>query len=226
MKRFARRLPSFPFWIWTGRKGATENVGKSRRSSGDQKKIINNMGLFWCRKDVFWRGNRKIGKAALRAGAKRKGETDFWDQAGIYALYTSDYRLVYVGQAGIGDKSCIGTRLKQHTRDELAGRWSLFSWFGLRRVKGNGQLGKKFALAYTPSRSVADILEGILIEVAEPPMNSQGGRFGPGVHRYVQTPSPYTPEATAADNRLKAIENKLTQNQKMLQSIKKRLPKQ
>jgi len=38
----------------------------------------------------------------------------------------------------------------------------------------------------TSRADLANVLEGILIEVAEPPMNSQKGRFGRRVERYIQ----------------------------------------
>jgi hypothetical protein len=173
------------------------------QGGGAQKnKIVKNMGLFWRRDHVTWRGNRKIGAAALvgvRSDAKRQGKVNFWNQVGIYALY-ANYQLVYVGQGGIGDKSCVGDRLKHHTKYDLAGRWDMFSWFGLRKVVAEGKLGAKFTLAQTTWRNIADILEGVLIEIAEPPMNSQKGRFGKSVHRYLQlAPTKEDPAKTLAD---------------------------
>ena len=166
-------------------------MAKTKKRRGKAKpKIIANMGLFWHRDKVLWSGDRRVGPKSLlgvRAGAKLAGDVDFWRQEGIYALY-ADYHLVYVGQAAGGDKSCIGSRLKRHTRDDLADRWDMFSWFGLRKVKKNLKLGAKFDKAKAPWIDVADVLEGILIEVAEPPQNSQKGRFGSGVHRYIQKP--------------------------------------
>jgi hypothetical protein len=165
-------------------------MAKTKKRRGKAKpKIIANMGLFWHRNKVLWSRSKRVSKGllGLRAGAKRSGEVDFWRQGGIYALYT-DYHLVYVGQAGLSDKSCIGSRLKRHTRDDLADRWDMFSWFGLRKVRKNLKLGAKFNKAKATWSDVADVLEGILIEVAEPPQNSQKGRFGPGVHCYSQKP--------------------------------------
>ena len=164
-------------------------MAKSRKQRG-KPKLIANMGLFWQRDKILWAGNRKVGKAALlgvRPGARHRGGVDFWRQAGIYALY-ADYHLIYVGQAGLGDKSCIGDRLRGHTKDDLAGRWDMFSWFGLRNVGENMKLGAKFERTHPTWKELADVLEGILIEVAEPPQNSQKGRFGPGVRRYIQVP--------------------------------------
>ena len=160
---------------------------KKRKDRG--QKIIRNMGLFWKRDQVQWKGNRGVGKARLagkRRFAKTQGEVDFWKQTGVYALY-ADYHLIYVGQAGLSDQSCLGARLKQHLTDDLAGRWDMFSWFGLQVVRGNdNKVGKRTKLSVSSRAHLANVLEGILIEVAEPPMNSQGGRFGKVVERYIQ----------------------------------------
>lgn len=189
-------------------------MAKKKATKTSQSKIIRNMGLFWKRDEVLWKGDRKVGPKSLlgqRAGAKRAGNVDFWRQVGVYALY-ADYHLVYVGQAGIGDKACIGTRLKKHTKDDLAGRWDMFSWFGLCKVKANLTLGARFGLAKATWNGIADILEGILIEVAEPPMNSQKGRFGKGVHRYLQAPLPREKFDIAAE--VRSLANQLTKIQK------------
>jgi hypothetical protein len=180
--------------------------------------IIANMSLFWDRQKVRWRGNRRIGRRCLRGlkkDAKRTGKVDFWQQAGIYALYTSDYKLVYVGQAGLGDASCIGNRLLSHTRDDLAGRWDIFSWFGLRKVNQNNTLGARFKLAKTTNPILANVLEGVLIEVAEPPLNSQKGRFGPRVVRYLQAlPDDFEDEVRL----LKQIDKRITKIERTLET--------
>jgi len=147
------------------------------------------MGLLWKRDWVRWKGDRGIGRARLagkRRYAKTKGEVDFWAQTGIYSLY-ADYRLVYVGQAGLSDKSCLGNRLKAHLLDDLAGRWDMFSWFGLQKVRTtDNKVGNRKQVNVSSRSHLANVLEGIIIEVAEPPMNSQKGRFGKRVERYIQ----------------------------------------
>jgi len=158
-----------------------------KRDSGQE--IIPNMGLFWEKEKVRWKGNRSVGRGSLSgkcAREKKAGEVDFWGQTGIYALYDADYHLIYVGQAGFGDKSYIGARLKHHCGDELAGRWDLFSWFGLRKVTGKNTLGQKPKRKAGTLTNIGNVLEAILIAVAEPPMNGQGGRFGKKVSRYLQ----------------------------------------
>jgi hypothetical protein len=164
-----------------------------RKARGVGQDIIKNMGLFWDSNSVRWKGNRGIGAKKLtgrRATAKREGDVNFWYQTGIYALYTTDYHLVYVGQAGLTDKSCVGSRIKSHLTDDLAGRWKLFSWFGLQAVLATNELGKRAQLKLTRRTDLANVLEGIVIEIAEPPMNSQKGRFGRKVERYLRPINP------------------------------------
>ena len=153
---------------------------KKKKKTQDQR-IIANMGLFWSREQVRWKGNRKTGPsrlAGVRAIAKKSGEVDFWTQTGIYALYDASYVLIYVGQAGLTDQSCVGNRLKQHIKDDLAGRWDMFSWFGLQSVNKTNKLRARSQVSLTTRSQLANVLEGILIEVAEPPMNSQKGQNG------------------------------------------------
>jgi hypothetical protein len=109
---------------------------------------------------------------------------DFRDQIGIYALY-ADYQLVYVGQAGSGDQTLF-SRLKQHRKNDLAGRWNRFSWFGVLRVLASGALSSKTDAVHPNLPDVLNHIEAILIHAAEPPMNGQGGRFGEKVVRYQQ----------------------------------------
>ena len=147
--------------------------------------IITSMGLFWKKDLVDWRG--QAGKLlGTERGAKSEGEVDFADQVGVYALY-ADYRLVYIGRANVGKGGCLGRRLKHHTGDHLAGRWDMFSWFGLKRVTRNG-LGMKFnSKPNVPWDDLVGVLEGVLIEIAEPPQNSQGGSLR-GAKQYLQVP--------------------------------------
>jgi hypothetical protein len=185
-----------------------------KRDSGQE--IIANMGLFWKREKVRWIGNKRENRelAGIRANEKKAGSVDFWGQTGIYALYNADYHLVYVGQAGFGDKSCIGDRLKHHRNDDLAGRWDMFSWFGLRKVTNKHELGNKPQRKSGVLSAIGNVLEGILIEVAEPPMNSQGGKFGKRVERYLQVDE-------SADKDAKSHEKILNEISKLSTKLKK-----
>ena len=120
---------------------------------------------------------------------KRK-PVEFWEQAGIYALYM-DYKLVYVGQVGgRREKGTLGQRLRQHMQPhDLGGRWNRFSWFGFYKVNKTGRNKNKLNRAGTRAGSreqILNALEGICLEVAEPPQNGQKGRFGKGTERYLQ----------------------------------------
>src|SRR5690242_19182308 len=105
--------------------------------------IIQNYGLYWRAKNVFWgdgtKGKKAIGTLLGHAtGAKSGDPINFRDQTGIYVLYDDEFRVVYVGQTGAqklkrrrGRPSKkkkmpikkLYDRLKQHQNDNLAGRW-------------------------------------------------------------------------------------------------------
>lgn len=72
---------------------------------------------------------------------------------GIYALYKSD-RLYYVGLA-----TDLRRRVKQHLRDKHAGKWNRFSLFLVRKVDHIKEI------------------ESLLLSIADPQGNKQGGRL-------------------------------------------------
>ncbi|MFX1740043.1 GIY-YIG nuclease family protein [Paraburkholderia kururiensis] len=141
---------------------------------------------------VFWgRGNQAGRLLGVPSNGKKTEPFDFREQIGIYVLY-ADYKVVYVGQAGVGKQSLF-SRLKQHRKDDLAGRWDRFSWFGVLRVVGAGKNRKLASKTTALHPKLADVLnhvEGILIHAVEPGMNGQGGRFGENVTRYHQVRDP------------------------------------
>ncbi|HMG05503.1 MAG TPA: hypothetical protein VK581_08580 [Chthoniobacterales bacterium] len=147
--------------------------------------LIRTLGLFWREDHVYWgRGRNPGSMLGVPVWAARAQPTDFRDQIGVYALY-ADYDLVYVGQVGRGNQTLFA-RLKHHRKDDLAGRWNRFSWFGVRRVLGNNTLSSIADALHPELNIVLDHIEAILIHAAEPPMNGQGGRFGGSVTRYKQ----------------------------------------
>ena len=150
-------------------------------------KLIQSYGLFWDRDKVDWSKN----KAKLLGRLKAKDEpVDFRDQAGIYALYDREFRLLYVGQAG-SSNSTLFSRLRYHntlhagTRG-LASRWQYFSWFGLLRVlKGSQKLADPPKTHQTKRPEILDALEAVAIEIADPDLNRQGGRLR-AIEEYLQ----------------------------------------
>jgi len=147
--------------------------------------LICTYGQFWRVDNVFWGRPKNPGSLlGVPASKKKLDKVDFREQAGIYALY-ADYDLIYVGQTG-GKGQKLMDRLSQHRKKDLAGRWNMFSWFGTRAVLGAGAL-KAVKAGVSPSHKQAlDHLEAILIHVAEPALNRQGGRWGATVKQYVQ----------------------------------------
>lgn len=147
--------------------------------------IISSLGLLWREDHVFWGAGKQSGSLlGVPATNVTAPAIDFRDQVGIYVLY-SDYKVIYVGQSGSGNQKLF-KRLRQHRKDDLAGRWDRFSWFGTRRVIHGKRLSGK-GERFRPTRyTVLDHIEGILIHACEPPLNGQGGRFGKNVKRYLQ----------------------------------------
>lgn len=147
--------------------------------------LIQNYGLFWKVEDVFWGAPKKAGALLGRSALeKRWGEVDFREQSGIYALY-ADYELVYLGQTGRGNQRLFN-RLGQHRKDDLANRWNMFSWFGTRSVLESGKLKAEKDGAHSTHQETLNHMEAILIHVAEPRLNRQGGKWGVGVEQYLQ----------------------------------------
>src|SRR4051794_13522423 len=111
--------------------------------------LVRNYGLFWGRDDVFWgKPNNQGHLKGTRARDLSSGPVNFREQQGVYVLYDEGFHLVYVGQAGSGENQKLFIRLRQHTRDALADRWARFSWFGVRWVKGSGDLAAEAASAH------------------------------------------------------------------------------
>ena len=150
---------------------------------------IKNFGLMWERNGVQWNGVRGnaghlSGFGPIGSPKREQHDVDFREQIGVYILYRNS-NVVYVGQAGVGDQT-LYSRLKDHTVDHLANRWERFSWFGVKKVNQNGSL----SAAQGQSRQInaadmLNLLEGLLINVVEPPLNKQGARWG-NIHQYYQ----------------------------------------
>lgn len=126
--------------------------------------LIRNYGLFWRREWVWWGHPRNAGHLkGVRPTAVTAEPVDFRRQQGVYVLYDSNFRVIYVGQAGANDKWRLFDRLKQHTEDQLADRWSRFSWFGVRDVNQNGSLHAENAAAHPALSDVLNHIEATLL---------------------------------------------------------------
>lgn len=143
-------------------------AGSPEGSSDTSEKhsgIINAFGLCWRRDAVRWSATPRL------LGMRRLGSPpiDFNQQAGIYLLYDGR-EVVYVGRA---TERRLGEHLREHTLDRLASRWDRFSWFGLRPVAENGQLGALPA-TYDAARVIL-VLQTVLVEALEPRQNRRHG---------------------------------------------------
>ncbi len=131
------------------------------------KTLIKTYGMFWMRDGVNWNHNPKL------LGVQSTGATavDLSEMRGIYMLYDGR-EVIYVGQAV--DQPIL-KRLVQHTKNRLATRWNRFSWFGIDGVCASGKIEKIDNLINTDIYSLANALEGILIEGLEPRQNRRQG---------------------------------------------------
>lgn len=152
--------------------------------------LIKNYGLFWRLDEVDWgAGSRRGHLRGVWKGGKREGWTDFREQRGIYVLYDANFNMIYAGQAGSGI-GYLFDRLKYHTRNHLADRWTRFSWFGTRDVRFDKH-SQLYVLdedrEFQPTlNEVLNQIEGVLIAAAEPKLNRQGPRWGDGTYQYLQ----------------------------------------
>lgn len=147
------------------------------------------LGALWRAEDVYWRSDPKNGQLlGVSAKALTSPAVNFSDQIGIYVLF-ANFTPIYVGQAN----GRLFGRLKEHClRDDLAGRWDRFTWFGLRKKIGkkNPKLSVPGVNFHISTRQLLDHLEAIMIHSFEPALNGQEGRFGKVVTRFKQVRDP------------------------------------
>ncbi len=141
------------------------------------------LGAQWKASDVYWHTTPTNARLCGKPAHNRRGrEINFAKQTGIYVLY-ANFTPIYVGQCN----QSLFSRLRHHClRDDLAGRWDRFTWFGLRRALGNGNLSHPESDFQIARKQLLDHLEALLIHAFEPVMNGQEGRFGDAVVRFKQ----------------------------------------
>jgi hypothetical protein len=111
----------------------------------------------------------------------KKSEVNFREQIGIYALFDSDREIVYIGEAGIGNKRLFD-RLKDHRTNHLRDRWVYFSWFGLRDYNATtgalwGHDKPETWIREKRNRDALHETESVLIQLIEPRLNKQGAKW-------------------------------------------------
>lgn len=127
--------------------------------------VIRAFGMYWSRAQVAWKSN----PALLGRQLQGASTVDFSGQGGVYVLYDG-HRPIYAGRAATGR---LGQRLFEHTKDRMASRWDRFSWFGLLDVSNEGKL--KSVPVQVDAEALTQILEAVLIELLEPPLNRRRG---------------------------------------------------
>lgn len=133
-------------------------------------------GLYWEKDKVRWNSGEILGCLAM--GSRK---VNFAEQKGVYLLHNGR-SVVYVGCT----TNSLHARLRAHNRDHKSMRWDRFSWFGFRDVEDDGRL--KPMPAQVDSAHLISILEAVLIEALEPPVNGRRGDFL-GIP-YKQVPDP------------------------------------
>ena len=124
-------------------------------------------------------GRRGPGGSASFRGVmvgNQKRQVDFLEQMGIYVLYDRFEQPVQIGQS-----KNLFSRLKQHRKDHLRNRWSLFTWFGFYKVGAGHELlvkdvGTELNRQITLGAGL-DEMEAILIQVLEPRLNRRGSNW-------------------------------------------------
>ena len=133
--------------------------------------------LHWEKDKVKWNSRQILGRESQAAAT-----INFADQQGVYILHKGS-SVAYVGRT----TDSLYQRLRSHNRDHKAVRWDKFSWFGFRGI--DGQTGNLTAMPteVDPAHLIS-ILESVLIEALEPPVNGRRGDFL-GI-QYEQVPHP------------------------------------
>lgn len=137
---------------------------------------------------------KKKGKGAISAEYRNKLTVNVWQVDAVYALHR-DNQLVYVGEGNLGN------RLLAHWRtDMLAGKWDTFSWVSPWWVEnpeddGSSEAKLLFSSEEDPvpfnAKTLGEVLEMVLIRLAEPPANSQVPRMSNQMAWLTQVESRY-----------------------------------
>jgi hypothetical protein len=183
---------------------------------------IESYGRRWSRDLVYWTAGKKTCQLKGHARNNQSMVIDFQAQIGIYVLFDSAGQAVYVGQAGVGNKTLYG-RLKDHCSDHLRDRWVKFSWFGLRgkNPKTNTLSKHHTADSWIRGKKRKDALhetEAVVMAVVEPPLNKRGPNWT-GAKEFLQEIDARVP----SDNvRIDSIADGVTRLERLMKRLDKR----
>lgn len=135
-------------------------------------------GLYWEKDKVRWNSGEILG--CLATGSRK---VNFAEQKGVYLLHNGR-SVAYVGRT----TNSLYERLRAHNkeRDHKSVRWDRFSWFGFCDVNESDELEPM--PAQVDSAHLISILEAVLIEALEPPVNGRRGDFLGNPYKQVPDP--------------------------------------
>lgn len=189
---------------------------------------IRNFGHFWSRGLVEW-GTRGSGGAGSLLGyrlhRKKPLVVDFREQIAVYALFTAEREVVYIGQSGSGNQRLFN-RLRRHSRRQLRDRWTNFSWFGFRSVNQDCTLSNNqqpTSGCNGTNKQALDEIESVLLQLFEPRLNKQGPRWGKDIVEYYQyAPWEWEPDMERPlEHPLAELAERLDRIEQSIQSIGK-----
>ena len=155
-----------------------DEIDEELIESGDRIIGVPAYGLYWEKDKVNWgRGSSGI----LGRQAAGSDPVDFSGQHGVYLLH-KDQSVIYVGRT----TDSLRGRLDNHNKDRKAPRWNRFSWFGFRNVSNDNTL--KPLPREIDTQHLVTILESVLIEALEPPVNGRRGDYMGVLYEQVADP--------------------------------------
>ena len=164
--------------------------GEEPGESQNQMVGVPAFGLYWEKDKVGWNSKQILGRQGPGSDL-----VNFADQQGVYLLH-KDRSIAYVGQA----TDNLYNRLRYHNRGHKSVRWDRFSWFGFRGV--DSETGELLEMpGEATSAHLINILEAVLIEALEPPVNGQRGNYLGAQYEQV------TDRATAQRQALELLQN-------------------
>jgi hypothetical protein len=151
----------------------------SERLVEEESVQITSFGLFWRASEIDWDPDSQR-RLLGWSGTKRAFTVcDFNAQEGVYILY-NNHGPYYVG---LTEKLGLGWRLRSHyKRNQRAGKWDRFSWFGFkgvsrRPIRGVCSLQPGDDEVTTSKRTTIGDLEALLIFAMGTQSNNRTERF-------------------------------------------------
>jgi hypothetical protein len=151
--------------------------------------LIRAYGMYWNPDVVDWGAPGAGNQGELIGKVKQDDRThsiNFWDVYGIYVLH-QDFSAVYVGKAS---ETRLGMRLRNHLTDRHAGRWDMFSWFSLSKIRTTKGDVSDPGNRYLKQSTVNSTLEALAILIADPKLNRRREAL-PSAVRATQVASPH-----------------------------------